>query len=273
LTDHAWDWARPPSIEPQARTFINTADPHPARTYSYLLGGKDNFAVDRQFMAEAERVAPGVRERIRECRAFVRRVVRFLAKEAGVRQFVDIGAGLPTESDNVHQIAQRFAPESRVVYVDNDPIVMAHARAWLADGDRTIAIKGDLAEPGAILTDAETRGGIDFTQPVAVLLLHVLHFVADEKEPGAVVAKLRDKMAPGSYLALGHLASDRDGGGKVAELFEHAALNMFPRSRAQIKEYFDGFDLVEPGLVHAELWRPDGRPGQTFGYGGVGRKA
>jgi hypothetical protein len=228
-------------------------------------------------MAEAEQVAPGARERIREVRAFVRRVVRFLAKEAGVRQFLDIGAGLPTERDNVHQIAQRFAPESRVVYVDNDPIVMAHAQALLADGDRTIAIKGDLVEPAEILTAAREQGGIDFNQPVAVLLLHVLHFVADEKEPAGIVAELRDAMVPGSYLALGHVASDRAGAGEaaqsVAQLFDRAVLNMFPRSRAQIEEYFDGFDLVEPGLVETEMWRPDGRTGRTLGYGGVGRKA
>jgi hypothetical protein len=224
-------------------------------------------------MTEAEQVAPGARERIRECRAFVRRVVRFLAEEASVRQFVDIGAGMPTEGGNVHQIAQRVAPESRVVYVDNDPIVMAHAQVMLADGDRTIAIEGDLAEPRAILTEAETRGGIDFAQPVAVLLLSVLHFVADEKDPAGLVAELRDAMAPGSYLALGHLASDREGAGDVAQLFDRAALAMFPRSRAQIEEYFDGFDLVEPGLVPIERWHPDGRLGWTLSYGGVGRKA
>jgi hypothetical protein len=223
-------------------------------------------------MAHSEEVVPGVRERIRECRAFTRRVVRFLAKEAGVRQFIDIGAGLPVESDNVHQIAQRIAPESRVVYVDNDPIVMAHIRALLADGDRTIAIEGDLAELTKILTAVKTQDSIDFNQPVAVLLLSVLHFIPDEKEPGALVAKLRDEMAPGSYLALGQVNSDCKWAEEVARLFDRAALNMFPRSRAQIAEYFAGFDLVEPGLVPIEHWRPDGPLGWTLSYGGVGRK-
>src|SRR6266498_1582061 len=181
---------------------INTDVAHPARMYDYYLGGKDNFPADREAADQALAASPAVRDMARQNRAFLQRVVRFLARDAGIRQFIDIGAGLPTQG-NVHEIAQAITPDARVVYVDNDPIVVVHSDALLA-GHNTTAIKADLREPNVILEHPEVREVIDLDQPVAVLLVAVLHFLQDADDPVGVVARLRDAMAAGSYLAISH---------------------------------------------------------------------
>jgi O-methyltransferase involved in polyketide biosynthesis len=272
-TEDPWAWARVRSDEQRVPVKIDTSRSHPARSYDYLLGGKDNYEVDRQFAEAMLEISPNARERVREARAFLRRVVRFLAGEAGIRQFLDIGAGLPTQG-NVHEVAQRVAPEARVVYVDNDPIVLVHARALLAVSDRTMAIQSDLREPDAILRRATMEGGIDFEQPVAILLMAILHFITDEQDATGIVARLRDALAPGSYLALSHVCSESDPKtSQVADLFRDATAPMVPRSRAQIEQFFYGMELVDPGVVKVYHWRPDvSSSGQSWSYGGVARK-
>jgi hypothetical protein len=257
---------------------FNTSIAHPARVYDYWLGGKDNFPADQ---AAAEMVVsemPEIRLSVQENRAFLRRVVRFLAGEAGIRQFIDLGTGLPSQG-NVHEVAHQVTPDARVVYVDNDPIVHAHANALLA-GDSTTVLLADLREADAILGHPAVQQVIDFGQPIAVLMLAVLHLIADADDPAGIVARFRDAMAPGSYLAISHGTADinPEAARKAAERFASAptAAPYVHRTRAEIERFFDGFDLVEPGLVQIPLWRPDGELPDYLnlvnGYGGVGRK-
>jgi hypothetical protein len=256
---------------------INTDVAHPARMYDYYLGGKDNFPADREAAEQALAAAPAVREMARQNRAFLQRVVRFLAGEAGIRQFLDIGTGLPTQG-NVHEIAQATMPDARVVYVDNDPIVVVHSDALLA-GHNTTAIQADLREPDAILDHPEVREVIDFDQPVAVLLVAVLHFIGDAEDPAGLVARLRDAMAVGSYLAISHGSSDLPRpepkmAANVVRAYQRTSTPVVLRSHAQIERFFDGFELVGPGLLQIQHWRPDGPVPNVPGgiYGGVGRK-
>ncbi len=256
---------------------INTDVAHPARMYDYYLGGKDNFPADREAADQALAASPAVRDMARQNRAFLQRVVRFLARDAGIRQFIDIGAGLPTQG-NVHEIAQAITPDARVVYVDNDPIVVVHSDALLA-GHNTTAIKADLREPNVILEHPEVREVIDLDQPVAVLLVAVLHFLQDADDPVGVVARLRDAMAAGSYLAISHGTSDLPRAqpqvaAKVLRAYQRTSAPVVLRSRAQIERFFDGFELVDPGLVQIQGWRPDGPVPDVAGgiYGGVARK-
>jgi S-adenosyl methyltransferase len=265
-------------------TRINTGVPNPARIYDYFLGGKDNFPADREVADQVLDIAPVAREVVEDNRAFLRRVVRTLAGEAGVRQFIDLGSGLPTQG-NVHEIAQAVAPDARVVYVDNDAMVVTHSRALLA-GDNTVAVQADLREPEAVLGHPEVRELIDFGQPVALLLMAILHFVPDDQDPFGVVARFRDALPAGSYLALSHGTRDiphrpdltpeamAEMGAKVERLYQLTTASMATRTRAQVERFFDGFDLLEPGLVEIQLWRPDDEGGLLPGgfYGGVGRK-
>lgn len=263
-----------PAADPAA--VIGTSTPNPARIYDYLLGGKDNFPADREAAEEVLALAPEVRAVARENRAFLRRAVRYLAGEAGIRQFLDVGTGIPAQG-NVHQVAQQVAPDARVVYVDNDPIVLLHARALLA-GNHTTIIQADLREPAAILDHPELREVIDFDQPVAVLLLAILHFITDEEDPAGIVTRLRDAMAPGSYLALSHGTADfrPEATLKAAQVYDRATAPLVLRSHAQIGRFFDGLELVPPGLVQVTAWRPDGELPDGWAtspaYGGIARK-
>jgi hypothetical protein len=195
-------------------------------------------------------------------RAFMQRAVRFLAGEAGIRQFIDIGTGIPA-AGNVHEVAGQAAPDARVVYVDNDPIVHVHANALLTGGGSTSVVLADLRDPEAILADPGLRSMIDLSQPVALLLMAILHFITDQETPAAIVATLRDALPDGSHLALSHATQDfhpPEVGRQAVATYENATAPFVPRPLAQVTAFFDGFELVEPGLVQAPLWRPDGRP-------------
>jgi O-methyltransferase involved in polyketide biosynthesis len=241
------------------------ACPNAARIYDYLLGGKDNLEVDRRVAREVARVAPFVVESVRANRAFLRRVVAFLARE-GISQFLDLGTGLPS-AGNVHQVAQRCRPDARVVYVDIDPVVLTHARALLVDDDRTTVVAGDVRDPDTILTDPVVRAHLDLTRPTAVLMVALLHFLDDQEDPAGVVAAFRDALAPGSFVAISQVADLPDSlvedPGRVlatrqaAKLYQELATPRFTvRSPEQIAALFDGLVLVEPGLVPVPAWRP-----------------
>jgi SAM-dependent methyltransferase len=232
---------------------IDVERPSQARIYDYLLGGSLNFAADRAAAQELIAMVPDVPLVAQANRAFLRRAVRFLA-EAGVRQFLDLGSGVPTRG-NVHEIAQRVAPESRVVYVDIDPVAVAHGRQILAGDERTTTIREDARRPERILGHPEVRALLDLTRPVAVLVVSVLHFIDDPDDPAGIVTRFRDAVGPGSYLVLSHLTSagrtDGTPNGRRPGLFARH------RSRAEVEPFFAGFELVEPGFVEVEQWRPD----------------
>jgi S-adenosyl methyltransferase len=242
---------------------FDTSVAHQARIYDYLLGGKDNYAADRAAAEAWREIDPDIVFGARANRAFLGRAVRYLAAEAGICQFLDIGTGIPT-AGNTHQVAQAIAPESRVVYVDYDPIVLAHARALLTSSEEgaTDYIDADLRDTGTILTQA--AGLLDFTRPVAVTLIAVLHAIPDSDDPFAIVAALMDAVPSGSYLALTHSASDllgveqRQG---LEDVNSRMIQQQFTyRSREQVARFFAGMDLMAPGLVRVEEWRPDPGP-------------
>ncbi|WP_062347050.1 SAM-dependent methyltransferase [Herbidospora yilanensis] len=245
--------------EERAPAGIDPSVPSVARIYDYWLGGKDNFASDRAAAEKLLEFVPDAREMCRENRAFLTRTVSLLAGE-GVDQFVDIGSGLPTQ-DNTHQVAQRVNPEAKVVYVDNDPIVLVHGRALLEDNPNTRVANGDLRKPEALLADPEVTEFIDFSRPVAVLLLSILHFVHDDDEAMAIMTEIRSKLAPGSYVVLTHAFAGEIGDDKlesVQEIYAKTAPGgLTARTRAQIASYFEGMEVVEPGIVPSEAWRPD----------------
>jgi len=261
-----------------AASEIDTSRPHPARMYDAYLGGKDNYAVDREAVRQVLRAAPEIRDTARANRAFLQRAVRFLAGEAGIRQIIDVGTGIPA-AGNVHQVAGEIAPGTRVVYVDNDPIVHVHADALLTGTGTTGIVLADLREPEVILADPGVGELIDFGRPVGLLLVAILHFITDAEDPGRIVATLRDALAPGSYLALSHATGDfrTDAARQAAAVYDQATSTMTLRGREQVAGFFDGWNLVEPGLVQLPLWRPEGKPprpkdlGKVWGYGGVGR--
>ena len=251
---------------------------HQARIYDYLLGGKDNFAADRAAVEEGLKIWPDMAFAARANRAFLGRVVRYLAGEAGIRQFLDIGTGIPT-AGNTHQIAQAIAPESRVVYVDYDPVVLAHARALLTSHDAGVTeyIHADLRHTDAILARASRL--LDLTKPVAVTMLTILHVIPDSDHPYAIVAKLTDAMPSGSYLAISHMSSDlldretQDGLTDAGKQLSQEQLSA--RNREQVAQFFQGMDLVEPGLVPVEKWRQEpgsDAPGNSATWGAVGCK-
>ena len=256
---------------------INPNIPHSARVYDYLLGGKDNFEADRRVAEAGIAAFPQTAHSARASRAFLARVVRFLAAEAGIRQFLDIGTGLPS-GENVHEVAQAVAPDSRIVYVDNDPIVLVHAEVLLRSAPQgvTAYLDGDLREPGKILRAAAET--LDFGQPVAVLLLGILHLIEDSSDPGGIVATLAGAVPPGGYLAICHLASDiyPEMAAFARNVNERQAHNpLVLRDRARVASFFDGLDLVEPGVVQISKWRPrddaeESAPGAL--WGGVARK-
>jgi SAM-dependent methyltransferase len=244
--------------------------PHPARVYDHWLGGKDAFGPDRAVADKVADIAPWVVAGARGNRAFLTRAVTYLAK-AGIRQFLDVGSGLPT-SGNVHEIAQGINPGAKVVYVDHDPIVLVHARALLACNDRTVAVAGDARDPASILANPDVRSHLDFTQPIAVLFIAVLHFLTNDDNPADVVAEFRNALAPGSYIAISHVADLPDEGGhdraaatrEAVGVYREMAAPFVLRRPQQITGLFAGLQLVGPGVVPVQLWRPArGRPGPS----------
>jgi hypothetical protein len=257
---------------------INTSVAHPARMYDYYLGGKDNYQVDREAAEKVLAVLPEGRDMARSNRAFLGRTVRYLAGQ-GIRQFLDIGTGIPGPG-NTNEVAHSVAPDARVVYVDNDPIVLTHARALLAGHDpgRTTVIQADLRHPEMIINHRDVRAVLDFSQPTAILLVAVLHFIKDSEDPAGAVARLREAMAPGSYLVVSHGTGDLDPDRAVAAVkgYNRASAPFVLRTKEQIGEFFTGLDLVDPGLVQIPWWRPDGAAeagaDRIWLYGGIGRK-
>jgi hypothetical protein len=242
---------------PWAHQF-DTSVPHPARVYGYWLGGKDNYEADRKAAQEVMRLRPQVVASARANRAFLTRMVRFLAADCGIRQFLDIGIGLPA-ADNTHEVAQQVAPDCRVVYCDNDPVVLAHARALLISNPQGACeyLDADLHEPAAIVTQAART--LDFTQPVAILLLAVLHLLPDADHPATVVAALAGGLVPGSYLAISHLTADLapdQVGAAVTAYNTLAPVPVTPRTHTQVTGLFGGLPLVAPGVVPVSQWRP-----------------
>jgi hypothetical protein len=258
---------------------INTGTAHPARVYDYWLGGKDNFAADRELGNAIIKAMPSTVSAARANRAFLGRAVRYLAGEAGIRQFLDIGTGIPT-AGNTHKVAQAAAPEARVVYVDNDPIVLAHARALMPSdpAGATAFIQADLRDPGKILASPVLRATLDLGQPVALMLIAILHFLAVEDDPCGIVAELLGALPSGSYLAVTHSTADFSPGEVtgVAEATRQAGVRYTPRSQAEVAAFFDGLDLVDPGVVPVLAWRPDGgapeNPRAAYIYAALGRK-
>jgi hypothetical protein len=266
---------------------LRTDVPHPARVYDYLLGGKDNFAADRAAAEKGLQANPDSRIPPRENRLFLRRAVRFLA-EQGIDQFLDIGTGIPS-APNVHHVAQQVHPHSRIVYVDNDPIVLVHARALLTshpDG-RTDYVAADLRDVESILSSPELRETLDLDRPVGLLLIAILHFIDDSDDPWGIVRRLLAALPSGSYLALSHLTGDfrPEAWEQVAAVYRRQGVTMRVRSKAQIERFFTGLELVEPGLQVLPAWRPDPRQaaerpapdadpsdGQVSVYGAVARK-
>jgi hypothetical protein len=265
----------PPEQEEQVD--FDTSVAHIARVYDYWLGGKDNFEADRTAGEEALAAYPDLVSSVRANRAFLARGVRFLAAEAGVRQFLDIGTGIPS-ANNTHEVAQDIAPESRVVYVDNDPIVLAHARALLVGRPEgtTDYLDADLRETEKILDHA--RGLLDFSQPVAVMLVAVLHLIGPEDHPHSIVSELMDAVPPGSYLLLSHVASDIEPE-KMAEMGKRLnrllAQKGYYRSQAEVSQFFTGLELLEPGVVPVQHWRQDSEiegARRAAMWGGIARK-
>jgi hypothetical protein len=240
---------------------IDPTEAHPARRYNYWLGGKDNFAADRASGDELQRLFPKVRLGALANRAFLQRATRFLAAEAGIRQFLDIGTGLPT-ADNTHEVAQRHAPDSRIVYVDNDPLVMVHARALLDSSPegQTAYIQADLNDPEAILADRALHETLDLTQPVGLMLIAVLHFIHGHGAAQPIVRRLLDALPPGSYLVATHATSDFGTPEQQAlyqQLIEQGRSDVWTRGRDEFAGLFAGLQLVEPGVVPASEWRPE----------------
>ena len=257
---------------------VDTKRANAARVYDYWLGGTHNFLADQDLGRSLAAVEPNVRVIARANRAFIGRAVRFLAG-AGIRQFLDIGSGIPTQG-NVHEVAQRADPAARVVYADIDPVAIAHSKAILAGQPDIAVLEADLRDPEKILASPEVGRVIDFSQPAGLLLVAVLHFIANAEDPWRLVGTLRDALAPGSYLVLGQATSE----GRTArnEAFEKmynrsVATSIHLRSRAEIERFFDGFQLVDPGVVFVPAWRPDaptdvpGDPSRTGNLVGVAR--
>ncbi|MEU0518540.1 SAM-dependent methyltransferase [Streptosporangium sp. NPDC006007] len=257
---------------------IDATRPHQARIWNYWVGGKDHYPIDRQVGEEIVEAFPGIIDVARHSRAFLRRVVSYLAAEAGIRQFLDIGTGLPTHG-NTHEVAQRVAPECRVVYVDNDPLVLVHAQALLVGGREgaTAYVDADVRDPGAILAGA--AGTLDLTRPVGLILLGVMGNVADDDEAGSIVRRLVDALPPGSHLALNDGTDVVHGPSRREAMRIYAERGGSPyavRTPERIARFFDGLELLEPGVVSVSRWRPEcgsfGVPPEVDAFCGLGRK-
>ena len=260
--------ARPGELAPEQAA-------NPARIYDYLLGGKDNYAADRLAAQHAIAAIPEVRKVARANRRFLVRAVRFAA-EQGIGQFIDLGTGFPT-SPNVHEVARGTCLEAKVIYVDNDPVVTAHSRALRATVPGVVAIEGDIRDPRSVLADGELTELIDFTAPVAVLFVAVLHFIRPEDDPAQIVASFAERMAPGGYLIVSHGVSDHTEPRAVAELakaYGRSGVPLVPRTVAEVGSWFAGFELIRPGLVDVTRWYPGNtaKPGPVRVVAGAGRR-
>jgi S-adenosyl methyltransferase len=258
---------------------VNFSTPNVARMYDYYLGGKDNYAADREAARRVLRVAPDVPLAALENREFLKRVMRLLMLEQGIGQFIDIGPGLPTQG-NVHQLARQHDPDARVVYVDNDAVVLAHSGSLLDGVAGVTIIDGDLRDPERIFSHSGLLALIDPCQPAALFMTLVLHFIPASSNPHAIVAKFRDALPPGSFLILSHVTGDgraADTLTAIDETYDSANAPLVMRPHAEIMRFFDGFDLVDPGVVFLSQWRPTGeyyaQGGTRWAYAGVGKKA
>jgi hypothetical protein len=255
-------------------TDFDPSKPNIARVYDALRDGKDNFGADREAAEAIRQMAADGKKIARDNRAFHERVVRFLAGEADIGQFLDIGSGMPAE-ENTHDIALRVRPSARVAYLDNDPVVLGHARALLAQESTSIALPGDLRNPGQFLDHPALRDFIDFGQPVAVLLIAVLHFI-EERLAQDAVRTIMERLPPGSYLVITHASGDQATATEIATvsaIYEGAGTPIYMRSHDDITAFFDGLDLIPPGVADMSGWRnPDYVPARTIGYAGVARK-
>lgn len=258
---------------------INTAVVHSARFWNYLQGGRDNYAVDREAAEQILMLIPSLRDTVRAERRFLVRAVQHLAHTAGIRHFLDIGTGLPTAS-NTHEVAQAIAPEARIVYVDNDPLIMAHARALLTStpGGATDYVHADIREPDIILKEAART--VDFSQPVGLMLLGILNFIPETDEAHAILNRLMAALPSGSHLVISHPTGEIDGESmkEAMRLWnESGAAPIVARSRQELVRFFDRVELLDPGVVSCSLWRPDhsevGNPTEVFHFSGVGRKS
>jgi hypothetical protein len=249
----------------------------PARVYDYYLGGSHNFAVDREVARAAIELWPDLPLIMQANRAFLRRSVRYLLRQ-GIRQFLDIGSGIPTEG-NVHEVVQSVAPEANVVYVDVDPVAAAHSRAILSGNQRADIVQADLRDVAAIFDDAQATGLIDPARPIGVLMVAMLHFVPDQADPASIVGQYRRMMAPGSYLVVSHATQEGrpDMAGSHTELYRRARAPLTMRSRLEVERLLSEFELVPPGVVFLPLWRPDSpadvddHPERFTGFAAVGR--
>jgi hypothetical protein len=270
--------SRKPGDDGQPGSATDFATPNVARIYDYYLGGKDNFVPDREAARLVLNAAPDIPLAALENREFVKRVIEFLVIEAGIDQFIDIGPGLPTQG-NVHELVRQHDAHAPVVYVDRDPVVLTHGRALLGSRAGVAFIEGDARNPQAILTDPELRDLIDLSRPVAVCMSLVLHFIPDEEDPWSMVARLRDSIRPGSYLVLTHVTGDARNADTMSEIrgiYDEATEPLVPRTKDEFSRFFDGFELVPPGVVFTSQWRPTGeyyaKGGTRWAYAGVGRK-
>jgi hypothetical protein len=241
------------TVEP---VMVDFGVPTPARMYDYFLGGKDHFPADRVAAEKVITACPQARAIALENRLFLLRAVEFLANQ-GIRQFVDLGTGLPT-SLNVHEVVRRIQPDARVAYVDNDPVVMVHSRALCSGEDGLAVVEGDIRRPQAILTDPELTGLIDLSEPVGFLCVAVLHFITDDESPREIIAALQERMAPGSYLVISHLTTD--GGDRralqeIMDVYKGTSAPVVPRTESAIRGLFTGLNLAEPGLTDVARWR------------------
>jgi hypothetical protein len=257
---------------------INTGIPQSARVYDYLLGGKDNYEADRAVGSALIRQAPTLPTMVRAQRAFLARAVTYLVRDAGVRQFLDVGTGIPT-ADNVHQVAQAVAPNTRVLYVDNDPIVLAHARALMqgTPGGRTAFIQADLRKPDDILEHPDVADTLDTEQPIGLMLIGIVHHLRDDDQPYELVRRLIDWLPSGSYLTIATPSADFNPGvmHALAATAEQSGIPYVPRSKAETERFFDGLELVEPGIAPILAWRPETPPedpNAVYGWAGVARK-
>lgn len=257
---------------------VDVSTPNVARMWDYYLGGRDNFAADREAADHVLQLVPQLKLAALAHRAFLTRVVEHLAA-AGIDQFIDLGSGLPTQG-NVHEVARKTRPDARVVYADYDEVVCVHGRALLAGSEGVDVVQADVRRPGEIVDNPDVRQLIDFSRPVAVLMVAVMHFITDEEDPRGIVGQIRDAMAPGSYLALTHgtrdgLADDPDGTNRVLDVYSSSTAPLTSRSRDEVHALFDGFELVDPGLTWLVSWgaaEPVENPERSLTYVGVGRK-
>ncbi|WP_434449264.1 SAM-dependent methyltransferase [Lentzea sp. E54] len=266
------------AYEPVAAAEVDLTRPSAARVYDYYLGGAHNFAADREMAEHAIAMWPDLPLIMQANRAFLRRAVRFCV-DAGVRQFLDLGSGIPTVG-NVHEVARDAAPDARVVYVDIDPVAVAYSRSILGDDNQTAVVHADLRSPDQVLGSTEVRSLLNFDEPVAVMMVAVLHFVPDSDDPAAIIAGYRDAMAPGSFLAVSHASQDGqpEKAGSHQDLYRRTPTPMTMRSKPQVADLLADFDLVDPGVVFLPLWRPaslddvDDHPERFSGLAAVGRK-